>query len=337
MISSSISPTIQLHVDNPNCTAGQLIKGCVCWSIEEANETSMIRSLELELLGYEQVVVTQLESSDTNTGTPQQQHVQKEILIKFPYTLHDFSSSSSSSATNSPNEESGQSYEYPFEWELSSSLPSTFHCKQTYQTIEIAYQLIAKAIPTRGRVTLQDTVPLHVQAASDMPAGKAIALGPEQMKIQSNAVFPRGVIRFGWNAPSDVLTTGSNVEITITGENRSQVDLKDFAVRLVETIVWKSPWTNSESKIDRIVTSACIEVNRQRQWLSQNAGEVMAPPTVVTLSIPDTHESYTSGTVLRIEHSIVVIAQTATDRTTNPRLSHPVYIVRRASEQPADE
>lgn len=329
-----MSSSMQLQVDNPHCAAGQLIKGCVCWTPPGRGEprADEVMCLELELLGYEQIVSNETDNLSDPNGILRpvtRQRVEKEILVKFPYTLHTFAASKD---IDEEDEDKEQSYEYPFEWELPRSLPSSFHFTTTHQTLEIAYQITAKALSTRGQVLLQDTVPLQVQANPYVPTGKAIAMSPLKANILTNVVFPRGAIHWGWSIPSDVVTTGSTVEITIKGENRSQVDLKDFVVRLVETMVWKFT-DGMEQKIEHIVASETIEVN-QREWMSGNPGQVMAPPTKVTLVIPDetiTSKSYTHGSIIRVEHSIVVIAQTDTVRTTNPRLSHPVHLIRRSS------
>jgi hypothetical protein len=316
--------------------AGQLIQGCVSWTPEDGSES--LSRLELELLGYEQVVSNETETvTEGNLHPITRQRIEKEILVKFPYTLHSFANKSSAPANEEKDpeieeEESESSYEYPFAWELPSSLPSSFHFTTTHQTLEIAYQITARAISTRGQVLFQDTVPLQLQAAPCIPPEHCIVVTPRKVNILTNVVFPRGILHWGWSTRSDVVTTGSTIEITLQGENRSQVDLKDFVVRLVETMVWKSARNDKiEHKFERTVADATLEVNGRREWLSGNPGAVMAPPTTVFLTIPDdniTFESYPSGTILRVEHSLVVIAQSATDRTTNPRLSHPVYLVR---------
>ncbi|GAX28707.1 hypothetical protein FisN_33Hh015 [Fistulifera solaris] len=324
---------MHLQVDTPYCTAGQLIQGCVSWTPEKGSERPS--RLELELLGYEQVTSNETETvTEGNLHPITRQRIEKEILVKFPYTLHSFTNNSSLQPSEEKDPESEESsYEYPFAWELPSCLPSSFHFTTTHQTFEIAYQIMARAISPRGQVLFHDTVPVHLQAAPCIPPGQSIALTPQKVNILTNVVFPRGILHWGWSTPSDVVTTESTIEITIEGENRSQVDLKDFVVRLMETLVWKSARSDKiEHKTERTVADATLEVNGRREWLSENPGAVMAPPTKVLLTIPDdnnTCESYPSGTILRVEHSLVVIAQTATDRTTNPRLSHPVYLVRK--------
>ncbi|GAX23127.1 hypothetical protein FisN_33Lh015 [Fistulifera solaris] len=328
--------SMHLQVENTHCTAGQLIQGCVSWTPEK--ESKSICRLELELLGYEQVTSNETETvTEGNLHPVTRQRIEKEILVKFPYTLHSFAHKSDAPSNEEKDleiekEENELSYEYPFAWELPSSLPSSFHFTTTHQTFEIAYQITARAISTQGQVLFHETVPLHLQAARCIPPGQSVALTPRKVNILTNVVFPRGILHWGWSTPSDVVTTGSTIKITLQGENCSQVDLKDFVVRLMETIIWKSVGSDKiEHKTERTIADATLEVNGRREWLSGNPGAVMAPPTTVFLTIPDdniTCESYPSGNILRVEHSLVVIAQTATDRTTNPRLSHPVYLVR---------
>lgn len=110
------------------------------------------------------------------------------------------------------------------------------------------------------------------------------------------------------------------------GQNQSEVDVNDFAVRLTETVEFVHPSISTEV-MERVLASTQVHVSHRHNWKAKST--TVGAPVTACFQIPESIvcEAYL-GTLFHARHSIQVIAETATDRTTNPRLSCPISLMK---------
>ncbi len=286
-----------------------MIQGTVklTFSDKDKEDAVDLHRIQLELHGRERV---------SHQGV-----TQEETFLKYPQVVHEF---------GAPFVYSGV-YSYDFEVSLPVCLPGSLHVAQPDASAEIVYTLSAAAINSRSVVKWKCAKDLTIQAEEKNIAsiqGHRVVMMPHGFPIYTNLVFLRGQIHFGWQCESDVWTTGDCVSVSIVGQNQSDVDIKDFVVRLTESVVLMHPSFHNV-KIQRILAISQVNTQDIPAWkaMSKTAGV----PTTVSFRVPKSIlcESR-SGSLFYVQHRIEVIAESAVDRTTNPRLSCPVSLLKRA-------
>ncbi|GAX16458.1 hypothetical protein FisN_19Lu044 [Fistulifera solaris] len=305
--SSNQSP-LSIHLADDAVTTGQkMIQGTVEWTLTDKDDAADLYRIQLELHGRERV------SYDGK--------VREETFLKYPLVIQEF---------HTPLVYSGV-HSYDFEVSLPADLPDSWQVAEPDATVGIVYTLSAYVITSRSAVKWKSTKLLTVQAAEQKPAnrqGQLVVMMPQSFPISTNLVFSRGQIYLGWQCTSNVWTAGDWVSVSIVGQNQSDVDIKDFVVRLIESVTLMHP-SFRNVKIQRILASTQVNTRDLSAWKakSKTAGE----PTTASFQVPESIlcEAY-AGSLFHLKYSIEVIAETATDRTTNPRVSCPVHLSQRA-------
>jgi hypothetical protein len=190
-------------------------------------------------------------------------------------------------------------------------------------TVGIVYTLSAAVITSRSVVKWKSTKVLTVRTEEEKHTkrhGQLVVMMPHGFPISTNLLFSRGQIHLGWSCKLNV-TTGNCVSASIVGQNQSDVDIKDFVVRLIESVTLIHP-SFQIVETQRISASTQVNTRDLSAWKarSKTAGE----PTIASFQVPESIlcEAYV-GALVHVQHVIEVVAETATDRT-NPRLSCPI-------------
>lgn len=295
---------ISLSIENPVCTAGQVVRGTVTLAVVEEDAADLHR-IQLELHGMERVCCSGV--------------ILKETFLKYPQLVNEFRTPANSGESS-----------YEFEISLPVCLPNSLQFAASEVSAEIVYTLSAAVINQRSIVNCKSTELLTVQAEEKKHVpGQFIVMMPHGFPIQTNLVFPRGHIHFGWQCETDVFSTGDHVSVLIVGQNQSDVDIKDFAVRLTESVVIVHPSFNTE--VQRVLASTQLNACELPAWKAKSS--IASEPVTASFQVPEKifRESY-YGSIFHVQHHIEVIAETATDRTTNPRLSCPVHLLTRGGK-----
>jgi hypothetical protein len=342
------APCLALRVDDPqNCWAGSWLTGRVYVVLPANVPPHAWQGIHVRLAGYEVAVVTSASG---------QQEQKKHVIMCTEQAIGRWSStnvpSSHPAAAATPGE---QHLEYPFRWRIPAHLPDVLHCRRGKATTKedhcrIIYPLTAHLVSLGGRAAAaSDTVLLHVR---QRPVARAVALRPVTVPVQSfpittALVVAQGQIAFGLELSTDTLvpgTTGSTtLDVRIRGRNHCRhVAVRDFSVKLVERVQWTvtpgqgdKDGTNSRvsQQQERLLTSQKIRVRDCADWQA-GAGQgrnYVSGGRVATaqLSIPAetlTRRTY-RGKLIQVTHHVVVVCETATDWTTNPKLTWPVRLL----------
>jgi hypothetical protein len=342
---------IAIEVDNPECTSGGLVRGRVYLVINAQLDQAVLRQnlegIRLVLDGQERAqITTQVPSEEQHSSKVKTTQLSSEkhpskverkkmctelidssaVLVKTEHALVSFG------AANATQLQPGQQYEFPFEWSLPPGLPSSVRCvhindRNECDSGEVSYTLSAYVVsPRSSSDKMRAVTPLKITAGTVQDPPRFIRVDAKAFPIKTALFWSKGNLRFGWEADRDVLTPGSTVTVCVTGENQSGVPVKDFAVRLVETVVFHTEQPRLSRTITRTIASEKIFVKSNLWGPSSSCPNNPTPQ--VKLSVPmDCRETY-CGRLLQIQHSLLVVAETAKDWTTNPKLTSPVRLVR---------
>jgi hypothetical protein len=338
------APRLALRVDDPqNCWAGAWLVGRV-YVVLPASPHASWQGIYVRLAGCEVAVVT------SASGQPEQKkHViicTEQAIVRWSSTNVPSSHPAAGAAT--PGE---QHLEYPFRWRIPAHLPDVLHCRRGKAPKEdhcrIIYPLTARLVSWCDRAaTASDTVLLHVR---QRPVARAVALRPVTVPVQSfpittALVVAQGQIAFGLELSTDTLVPGTTtLDVRIRGRNHCRrVAVRDFSVKLVERVQWTvTPGQGDKdgtiSRVsqqqERLLTRQKIRVRDCADWQA-GAGQgrnYVSGGRVATaqLSIPAetlTRRTY-RGKLIQVTHHVVVVCETATDWTTNPKLTWPVRLL----------
>jgi hypothetical protein len=301
-----LNDSIAIVVEHLECTSGEPVRGRVHLTIDEEESVHTLRGIRLVLEGHEQTKLAPIPSEASS------------VLVKTEHALVTFG------AEETPQLQPGMSYEFPFEWLVPPGLPSSLLYAHTNNRNEcdtgrVSYVLSAYVVGSQPMMRASTPLIVTSDAVLDPPQQQPIRVDPVVFPIKTALLWKQGDLRFGWEADRNVVTPGSTLTVRVMGE--SEVAIKDFLVRLVETATIRAEQTSQT--YTRILASEKLMVD------SSSITAVWGPDTPpVELHVPtDCSKSY-RGSLLQIQHSLVVIAETAKDKTTNPKLEAPVCVVR---------
>jgi hypothetical protein len=296
-----LNDSIVILVENPECTSGEPVRGRVHLTIDDDENVQNLRGIRLVLEGYERTTLAQVVETSC-------------VLVKTEHALVTFG------ADETPQVQPGQSYEFPFEWLVPPGLPSSLlyahtNTRNECDTGRVSYVLSAYVVGSQPIMRANSPLIVASDAVLDPPHSQPIRVDQVVFPIKTALVWKQGDLRFGWEADRDVVTPGSTITVRVIGE--SEVAVQDFLVRLVETVTLQTK--ESSRTFTRILASEKLLVD----------STVWGPDTPpVELHVPTDCSKTYRGSLLQIQHSLVVIAETAKDKTTNPKLEAPVCVVR---------
>mmetsp|Transcript_8393 Transcript_8393/g.16004 ORF Transcript_8393/g.16004 Transcript_8393/m.16004 type:complete len:411 (+) Transcript_8393:119-1351(+) len=325
-------PNLALRVEFPqDCLAGTFVSGRVYLVLPKSDESSNFhwQGMHVRLEGHEFATVG-LSSAGGATMVEKKNPL---ILTEQPIVTW-----SLSPANHPDTKSSKQHLEYPFRWRLPANLPASMHCRKrkTKEQCRIEYTMSAFLISRVGEKIYNSTVGLqvrsHAVAATQQGQSGELHVPVETFSIVTALVFAKGSIDFGLKLSTDVIHPGANLRIGVYGSNQSKVAVKDFVVRLVERVTWTMKKDSADHTIsdERILSENKIWTHGAADW--QGGGcdrRLMEHQTLWNiLRVPERGCRNTYfGEWIRVEHFVLVIAETAVDKTTNPRRKYPIRLV----------
>lgn len=340
--------SLTLRVDYPqDCLAGTNLSGRVYVELPPtaaaaaASSSFPWQGIHVRLEGYEYAAVL-------TAGGKVVQQQDPLILTEQPIVTW---SSAKDAPTGSPRPHHHQ-LEYPFRWSLPANLPASMYCcrggattnnNNSKEHCRIDYTLSAFFVSRVGGekmhpsnvVSLQ--VRSHAVTAAARGAGQAVRLAAEKFPIVTALVFDKGHVEMGVELSTDTLLhPGGHVRVGVSGVNRSQVAVKDFVIRLIERVTWSAGNDRNKRRTDETVlaqdkiwTHGAVDwqsrAKRQNDRLRerQTLWNLLRVPEQRRAACRNTYR----GTLLRVEHVVRIVAETAVDQTTNPRRYVPVRLV----------
>lgn len=325
---------LALRLDEKAHVAGNVVTGKVYLN---AGQDYQADALHLLLIGEEYSVVAEDESLDYHSShcrnySDQHREIERSssVLVHMDVPLTHFPSSKVCP---------GQ-YEFPFEWELPSNLPSSMYCAKNDSHCEIGYRLTAYLHQKQalGDPEHSSTESLCISARSTQPqANTGVVVDPEIFRIKA-CCWNQGEVTLGWNVDKTVVSPDSLMKIGITGANDSQVEVECLRACLVETISWSAHGKAKETK--RTVAEAKVSASnlplwhpvshRYNSYSSVPADHLEQSRVLTQLLLPhDARDTY-SGGLIQVRHSLTITAETQ-PCITAPESSILVRVQRKSS------
>jgi hypothetical protein len=310
-----------LRLDDKTFTAGGLVTGRVYLAVTQEVQAD---GLFLLLQGEECCQIAHDEHDYSHSSSRNHSSTHREIdrasssLVHMNVALTNFSCS---------KVVPGQ-YEYPFEWQLPSNLPSTMYASKGDSHCEIRYRMTAYLHQNGsfGNPKHSATQAICLLARPKAPShSTGIVMDPEVIRIKS-CCFDTGQVTMGWDVDKTVASPDSFLKIGISGRNESSVEIDCLRARLIETITWAANGRREEKTTT--LTESQVPTTNLPQWHSSKHLHHSSPYEVVDMgsyrqSIVETQlllpkearDSY-NGSVIQVRHSLVITAKTPPCHTT---------------------
>lgn len=306
---SSSSPELSIEIESLECRAGGTIEGRVHFQ-NRSNFSDDCRGVAIFLKGEEFASVPRVDTTDYKETIKESHTIIKtgfHFLGRFPRIP--------TGAT-----------EYPFVFDIPEGLPSTLEVrdqKNTQNYGEIRYNLTAAIVPSiPGSLSIFTEARLLMKSDSITMVGRPIDAS-ENFAIMTNLVVSKGHIKLGWTSRSNVLVMGRPFTLQILVENDSRgIEVRDFKIQLIEKVRWQSSHNLSHQVKKTLLESIHLADMGDRPKMFGNLSTWN-----VTIEAPITATESFQGSKVLVEHEIVVIAQTVQSRTTNPKISHDIFII----------
>ena len=315
---------VAVQVSNPHSTAGETIHGFVYLeSSKPVDPTDLQRaSIHITLKGEEQTQIVRQIDDPRHHPSKGEKRRQVSDIVRSAAPLVYNSEAIGSLSSRGPIVP-GRQYEFPFQIKLPSNLPSSFRFVQLHKhnecdSAQIIYTLSAHVVGLGPQHSAQGTTEFTVKqtpAATDNPQPRRVM--SKTFPIKTALIFSQGSLSFGVEVYRTILTPGSVLPFHISGT--TDVAVRDFSVRLIETITFQTDKHKLQRTASRTVAEQIVTVPEGSTQLDL-PGQVLIPRF-------DMKESY-AGRLLQVQHSLLVVAQTAKGWTTNPKLHCPLWMVR---------
>ena len=343
---------VKLVLDDTNYTAGTLLTGRVCLSIHNEEQADAVH---LRLVGEECSTIAHDESDHDQRAHASRHHPghHREIERSTSSLVHmDVPLTQFPSSVVAPGQ-----YEFPFEWELPSHLPSSMYCAKSDSHCEIRYRLTAYLHKNGAygdpKHSDEKAICISAQPDPDLVNTTGIAFEPETFPIKT-CCFDQGKVALGWDTSTTAASPGSVVDIGISGGNASQVEVSYLRARWNETVSWSALGRTEE--LTRTLCESKISTSNLPRWhpnthstninfqlinpfsYNQIGANGQDHPRVATqLHLPaDSRDTY-KGSLVQVRHTLIVTAVTPGGCCiTSPESAALVQVHREATGMPAE-
>ena len=310
-----------LRLDDKTFTAGGLVTGRVYLSVTQEVQAD---SLFLLLQGEECCQIAHDEQDYSRSSSRDYSSTHREIDRASSSLVH-----MNVALTNFPSSKlvPGQ-YEYPFEWQLPSNLPSTMYVSKGDSHCEIRYRMTAHLHQSGSfenpKHSATQTLCILAQPKAP-PHSTGLVMDPEVIRIKS-CCFDNGQVTMGWDVDKTVASPDSVLKIGISGRNESSVEIDCLRARLIETITWTANGRREEEKT--ILTESQVPTTNLPQWHSTKRLHHVSPYEHVDMGsyrqsvvetqllLPNEARDTYNGSVIQVRHSLVITAKTPPCNTT---------------------
>jgi len=220
-------------------------------------------------------------------------------------------------------------YEYPFQWILPAKLPSSMQCRNGESFCEIRYTVTAFLtqcdVRSGSSPDFSATQSLSIMDRGSGPLDKptSIIMEPEIVPIKNCCCYSQGSMSLGFDASTTVAAPNSIVDIGITGNNMSIVQVEHLKAEWTETVTWTAH--NRTETVRRILSGTKIVagpawnpmdpniLKRDRSYWNRPSYQTVAETISrvqgqLTLA-RDARDTY-RGSLIEVRHSLVVTAVT---------------------------
>lgn len=247
-------------------------------------------------------------------------------------TRNDFPTTTTSAA---PGKHHHHHLEYPFRWRLPENLPASMYCssqKSKTNHCRIEYKMTASLVSRLGgeQKIKSNSVVLFVRSQALSIKGQPTVVPKEKFPIKTALVFGKGNMEIGLKLSTDIVSPGASLRVGVYGSNHGKVAVKDFVVRLVERVTWSVDPQQCSMSEERVLCHDKIWTHDATDWQANDERRYREHETLWTmLRIPDRgcRGTYRIGEYIKVEHFVLLIAETSVDKTTNPRRMHAVQMI----------
>jgi hypothetical protein len=229
-------------------------------------------------------------------------------------------------------------YNFPFEYLLPATLPSTMACPGDDGGCEVQYKLIACLPKNSGEPVLSKPVSICVVAASTDKELRHVVVPLEQFPIKHCCVIDQGSVTLGWESDTTVGSPGSTISIVIVGKNESLVPIGHLVASWDEVVTLQC---NGKSKVfSRTLSSAefyptdklwepqsRVSSNRRRYW-NGDIESMMQNRQTLKLALPKDARDSCQGSLISVEHTLSVKAVVSEWCTDSPESCMMVTVQR---------
>ena len=250
--------TIGVRLDRTVCEAGGTLCGRVYLSVQTKKPTRAT-GIHLVLSGDEMTRVVEYRPEGVGDKQQMRRHgyTGKNALIQMKVPL----------ATFPDGTVRGGQYEYPFEWPIPDTLPSSMSMEKGESSCEISYRVTAYLAGSRGFLSpdCSSSTGLTIFGQSSDQSQNGIEMDPEIFQLQS-CCFDRGNIRFGWDADSNVGAPGAVINVGVVGKNYSVLDVQ-LRARIMEKVEWRLRSSGHYKKCrEQVLADALLNTNGFWNW-----------------------------------------------------------------------
>ena len=312
--------TIGVRLDRTACEAGGTLSGRVYLSVQtniasmRSRKPTRASGIHLVLSGDEMTKVIRYRHEGEGDQRERRRYVHNDTntLIQMDVPL----------ATFPDGVVRGGQYEYPFEWPIPDTLPSSMHMEKGESSCEISYQVTAYLAGSGQGFLSQDyssSTGLIIFGQSSDQSQNSIEMDPEIFPLKS-CCFSRGSLKFGWDADRTVGAPGAVVNVGVVGKNDSVLDVQ-LRARIMETVEWRSSGGHQERR-EQVLSDALLNTDNFLNWnrlpelpsraqrRRENPYESLSDLQRVSaqLRIPlDANDTY-YGSLINVRHILVVRA-----------------------------
>lgn len=307
---------LDLRIEQSFVEAGSLMKGRVDLAIRFRTEASS--GIHLVLVG-EEVTSIKCSESTSKGGAPDEPPKfdrAKSTIIQATIPVKCFSAGFV---------EAGR-YNFPFEYQLPATLPSTMVCPGDDGGCEIQYRIVACLPKNSGEPVLSKPVSICVVAASTEKELRRVEIPLEQFPIKHCCLIDQGCVTLGWESDTTVGSPGSSIIIGIVGKNDSVVPISYLVASWDEVVTLQC---NGKSKVfSRTLSStefyptatlwepqSQLSSSRRRYW-NGDIESMMQNRLTLKLVLPKDARDSCQGSLITVQHTLsvkAVISEWCTD------------------------
>jgi hypothetical protein len=224
--------TIGVETDKAEYVAGSTLRGKVYLSISNRQSTGVAAQvLQLRLVGKESAVVHHTSSNDGNTDNHYERS--SHTFFQVDYPLYTFVNQ---------RVQSGQ-YEFPFQFNLPSNLPSSMKAKDGQSTCQVEYELVATLVQPGGGGLFSShpnsKKTISVWATATEPADSSVQHPPDDIPVHACCCCcAKGSMTLEACVNKTIVQHNDSIQVQYRCQNNSSSDVHSVKIQLEQVVEW---------------------------------------------------------------------------------------------------
>jgi len=300
--------SIHVNLENTEVHTGDRISGRLSLRIDDPSKVADLPplTLRIQLLGRENTSIqyrSKREDGSHETKTVKSKHTIVQTDKDFPFDI-------------SFHFRGRKACEVPFEWQIPEDLPSTMEFSKKrngdcHNVCDIRYEINATVVGLKQGwfgAPLKGVTSVKILRLPRRVSPKPVVTGPREFDVNTALLWSRGKLSLWMQTDATHVGPGDQISVQIRSTNTSSIQIRNYSVRILEHVHFLSH--NQMIQDTRTALSHTLAAD---------------PSTQTRMTIPSLNESY-QGKLMQISHELLLVAETDTMWTTNPKLSIPLVV-----------